>query len=116
MTVIRSMHKFQTGNKTYYEILGLEFVKKINKFDLDSKSRILEYLTRADVEASSILRTTHAIVSSTVEALLLQQQQSGGGDLLTGEGAGSIELPPGLFSGDQERFVRSAIDDISTFE
>lgn len=93
------MNNYQIGNQTYYEILALEFVKNINEFSLDRKAEIIAWIAESDLEASNIIRSAHAVTSSTLEALVL-------GD----------EMPLGLYSADQQKFIRAAQSDLSAFK
>ena len=58
----------QLGIKGYYEMLAIEFVKHIDKFNFKNKSRLLYWFALADIDSSYILKTAHKICSSYSEA------------------------------------------------
>ena len=63
----------QIGNRVFYELLAIEFVRNLDLFSLRVKSQILLILACADIDAGSILNTAHTICSSTLEVMSLQQ-------------------------------------------
>jgi hypothetical protein len=85
------MNLNRIGNQTFYEILALEFVKNIDAFSLDQKAKMLAWIAECDLEASNMIRSAHAVTSSTLEALVL-------GD----------EMPLGIYSAEQQKFIRAA--------
>jgi len=63
------MGNFKVGNKVFYEILSLEFVKSCNALSLRDKAACLKAFASADVEANTLLYSAHSIVASTLEAM-----------------------------------------------
>ena len=62
------------GNRVFYELLAIEFVRNLDKVSLKMKSQILYILACVDIDAGSILNTAHTICSSTLEVIRLQQE------------------------------------------
>jgi hypothetical protein len=62
---------------------------------------VLRILAEADIDASNIIRTAHSIVSSTLEAFKIQK---------VGE---ELELPTGLYTETQKRYIKAAAKDIA---
>lgn len=103
------MNSFGIGERTFHEILSLEFVKTINSFTLSQKAQIFSILANSDIEASNVLKSCHAVVASTLEAWAQI-----GLDLETPPE--NLEMPEGLYSGQQQKFIKAAYQDIKGFQ
>mmetsp|Transcript_19801 Transcript_19801/g.30531 ORF Transcript_19801/g.30531 Transcript_19801/m.30531 type:complete len:82 (-) Transcript_19801:237-482(-) len=68
------MTTYQQGNPLMFEVLAIEFVKNLDKLDLQKKATALRLFAQVDIDASTILRTAHTVCSSTLEALRLQTE------------------------------------------
>jgi len=103
------------GNKIYdvafYELLGVEFIREFDDFDLGQKSAILFAMAACDVDGTNVLKSTHALVGSLFEVYSLQKQQ--GGHLLTHEEP--LDLPVGLYTAQQQKYLTAASVDITNF-
>ena len=65
----RFLH-YQIGNKAFYEILSVEFVKRLSKFDIKEKISIIYWLAMVGIDQSYIMKTLTNIVSSYTEVFL----------------------------------------------
>lgn len=104
MQLLDAMVIHNIGQRGYYELLALEFVKKVNEHSLKDKAHILAIMANADVDADSLLKTAHMVTASTLQAHeyhldALQDDRE-------------IELPPGLHTDEQERLLFKALDDL----
>ena len=86
------MSAFGIGERTFHEILSLEFVKTINSYSLSQKADMFSVLANTDIEASNVLKSCHAVVASTLEAW-----SQIGLDLETP--TEDMYMPEGLYSG-----------------
>lgn len=103
--LLLQMKSNRIGNKIFYEVLSVEFIRHIEKFSLEQKTSILECLSWSDIEASNVVRSAHAVVASTLEAFLLSFHQDG-----------KIQIPDGLFSEAQMKYIKAAAHDINLFK
>jgi hypothetical protein len=109
LSILKQMAYHQIGNRVFYEIVALEFIKNLDAFSFAQKVEIFQILASADIEASSILKTAHTVCSSTLEVLKLQQSEDR-------QSLGEIDLPPGLYSDTQQRFLEEAAKDLFEFQ
>ena len=85
---------YQIGQKGYYEMLAIEFVKHLDKIPLKNKARLLYWFALADIDSSYILKTCHKLCASFTEAFHLRSHG---------------ELPQlGLFTEQQVRYITEA--------
>lgn len=116
--LLDQMQAFRISNRTLSELLAVEFSKHIDNFDLPQKTRALFALARADVEASNILQTLHAVVASHFEAQAILIRNNEGPLAALMEGSEEVfELPPdrdlrSMYTPDQIKFVKAAMRDI----
>ena len=59
----------------FYELLAVEFVRNLDKMNLNNKASILFSLASADIEAINIIKSAHMICASTLEALKLSHSE-----------------------------------------
>ena len=109
------MGLYGIGNPPFYEVLALEFVRNVDKFDFSTKCYILKKLAISDIDASNVIKTAYSIISSSLEAFALQSDHLENLGQIEGE-IRSLELPPGLYSDQQEKFIRAAHEDIVDFQ
>ena len=57
--------------KAYYEMMAIEFVKHIDKFNFKDKTRICFWMALADIDPSYIIKTVHMICASYSEAFMI---------------------------------------------
>ena len=69
-TIIARFLHYQIGNKAYYEILSVEFVKKLNSFHIRNKASILYWLALVGIDQSYIMKTLKTLISSYTEVFI----------------------------------------------
>ena len=74
---------FKIKDKNYFEILSMEFIKKIDEFPLKDKILVFYYLALEDIDPSYLYKSLERMVNSYVEAVSFH---------------GSQDLPLGLFT------------------
>lgn len=57
----------------YFEILSIEFVRNFDAFDLDQKTMIYNSIASCDMDATSIIKSAHAMIASVFEAYHIYQ-------------------------------------------
>lgn len=65
--ILEAMNLHQVGNRAFYEILSLQFVRNLDKLSFEEKGEIAWYLAQADVDASTLIKSLHAILASSLE-------------------------------------------------
>merc|ERR1711935_711231 len=116
--------QFQVGNRVVYDLLAVEFARHLNTYSLRDKCAILDSLATADIDAAGAIRTAHAVCASVFEAFRLQLIDQSLQDPLENvdqyieqlQQSIMAELPEGLYTGDQVRFITAAREDISTLQ
>jgi len=70
--VVPRLIQYQIGNRSYYEMMAIEFAKHHDKFNFKQKSRLLYWFALADIDPQFILKTSTKLCESYTEAFALK--------------------------------------------
>eukprot|EP00347_Sterkiella_histriomuscorum_P000591 403375259 len=103
LTFIPRFLHYQIGTKAYYEILAIQFVKDIDKYNFKQKSKLLYMFALVDIDQSYIFKTLVKLCQSYSEAFIQRDFEH--------------ESPPiGVFTDKQISYIEEAKRDLERYE